>query len=103
MGKKVCYTLFLTVCLLLAVSVSAFAAEVPVVALPEIAPAVLHTESEPTLSLFGGVTEWQEGSTCYRDQLYIYCESIKDTTAIDLYDGMESACWADWNGNNRMV
>lgn len=107
MGKKVCYTLFLTICLLLAVSVSAFAAEVPVVALPEIAPAVLHTESEPAFSLFSGEAQpeplaWGEDSTCYRDQLEHYCESIKDTTAIDLYDRLESAFWADWNGNNRM-
>jgi len=75
MGKKVCYTLFLTVCLLLAVSVSAFAAEVPVVELPEIAPAVLHTENEPTLSLFSGAMEWDEDSTCYRDQLVEYCKA----------------------------
>ena len=102
MGKKICYTLCLAVCLLLAVSVSAFAAEVPVVALPEIAPAVLHTKSEPTFSLFSEPLAWGEDSTCYRDQLYIYCESIVDTTAIDLYDRLASAFWADWNGNNRM-
>ena len=75
MGKKICYTLFLTICLLLAVSVSAFAAEVPVVTLSEIAPAVLHTESEPAFSLFSEPLAWGEDSTCYRDQLIEYCKA----------------------------
>ena len=103
MGKKICYTLCLAVCLLLAVSVSAFAAEVPVVTLPEIAPAVLHTKSEPTFSLFSGTMEWVDDSECYGDQLEHYCDEVlEDGTALYLYDKMASAFWADWNGNNRM-
>lgn len=109
MGKKICYTLCLAVCLLLAVSVSAFAAEVPVVALPEIAPAVLHTESEPAFSLFSGEAQpeplaWGEDSTCYRDQLKIYCDTVLegDRTALNIYCQLEELLLADRNNTARL-
>ena len=80
MGKKVCYTLFLTICLLLAVSVSAFAAEVPALTVVANFPLIPRIENTGEIHLLGEAEplKWQDDSTTYLHQLEYYCEKLQE-------------------------